>query len=122
MPEARPEVGFVGSRDDEVSWSRRIVWLLAGVLIVRVLYAAVFPLDLAPDESYYWDWGRRPDIGYYSKPPMIGWLMGVAGWLGRDSLFALKLAPGLMAPAWPTATIPTTTPPARHTGRVPEGR
>ncbi len=99
MPEARPEVGFVGSRDDEVSWSRRIVWLLAGVLIVRVLYAAVFPLDLAPDESYYWDWGRRPDIGYYSKPPMIGWLMGVAGWLGRDSMFALKLAPGLMATA-----------------------
>jgi 4-amino-4-deoxy-L-arabinose transferase-like glycosyltransferase len=66
------------------------------VLLIRALYAAVFPLDLAPDESYYWDWGRRPDIGYFSKPPMIGWLMGLAGWLGNDSMFMLKFFPGLL--------------------------
>lgn len=77
-------------------WDRRVVWLLAIVLLFRAVYAAVFPLDLAPDESYYWDWGRRPDIGYFSKPPMIGWLMGLAGWLGNDSMFVLKLFPGLL--------------------------
>jgi 4-amino-4-deoxy-L-arabinose transferase-like glycosyltransferase len=71
-------------------------WLLGAVVVVRTVYAAVFPLDLAPDESYYWDWGRRLDIGYYSKPPMVGWLMALAGWIGSDSPFLLKLFPALL--------------------------
>lgn len=83
-------------RAEQARWTRRFwqLWLL--VLGVRVVYAAVFPLGLAPDESYYWDWGRRLDIGYYSKPPMIGWLMGLAGWVGHDSMFGLKLFPVLL--------------------------
>lgn len=82
---------------DDARWARAFGWLLVGCLAVRLAYAAVFPLDLAPDESYYWDWGRRPDLGYYSKPPMIGWLMAIAGRLGNDTFVALKLAPALLA-------------------------
>lgn len=78
-------------------WTRRFAFLVLLLLLVRVAYAAVFPLDLAPDESYYWDWGRRLDLGYYSKPPMIGWLMGLAGFLGHDSLFVLKVFPAVLA-------------------------
>ncbi|MBL9139165.1 MAG: glycosyltransferase family 39 protein [Verrucomicrobiales bacterium] len=77
-------------------WFRRFFYLLAAVTAVRLVYAAVFPLDLAPDESYYWDWGRRPDWGYFSKPPMVGWLMGLAGWLGGDTQFGLKIFPVLL--------------------------
>lgn len=89
-----PARGQTGPAD---SWDRRMGWLLAGLVLFRLVYAALFPLDLAPDESYYWDWGRRPDIGYFSKPPMIGWLMGLAGWLGDDSQFMLKWFPGLLS-------------------------
>ncbi|MCC6231469.1 MAG: glycosyltransferase family 39 protein [Verrucomicrobiales bacterium] len=80
-------------------WNRRF-WVMVGtVLVLRVLYAWVFPLDLAPDESYYWDWGRRLDIGYYSKPPMVGWLMGLAGFLGGNTQFGVKVFPAVLATA-----------------------
>ncbi len=84
------------SNPAESLWTRAGLGCLLGVLLIRAAYSAAFPLDLAPDESYYWDWGRHPDIGYYSKPPMIGWLMGFAGWLGHDSMFVLKFLPALL--------------------------
>jgi 4-amino-4-deoxy-L-arabinose transferase-like glycosyltransferase len=85
------EVMFRELEDDQArKWSR---WLLAGLFIIRLLYLFPFTsaFDLASDESYYWDWGRRPDWGYYSKPPMIGWLMGLIGWLSGNSEFAIRL-------------------------------
>src|SRR5215470_19668631 len=60
---------------------RRFWALLAGVLIVaaavlRCIYLAAFcPLDLAPDEAHYWDWSRHLDWSYYSKGPLVAWLI-----------------------------------------------
>jgi hypothetical protein len=72
-------------------WTRRFVVLFLGVLGIRILFAGLFPLGLAGDEAYYWDWGRRLDWGYYSKPPMVGWLFALASWVGNDSFFAFKM-------------------------------
>src|SRR4051812_3121945 len=33
------------------------------------------PLDLAPDEAHYWHWSRHLDWGYYSKGPLVAWLI-----------------------------------------------
>ncbi len=33
------------------------------------------PLDLAPDEAHYWDWSRHPDWSYYSKGPLVAYLI-----------------------------------------------
>jgi len=33
----------------------------------------VFRFPLAPDETYYWQWARHLDWGYYDQGPMIGW-------------------------------------------------
>ena len=52
--------------------------LLAALLGLRLLAGALFPLSISGDEAYYWDWGRHLAWGYYSKPPMIGWLMGLS--------------------------------------------
>ena len=49
--------------------------LLCGVFLLRVALIALIPLDLAGDEAYYWEWGQHLALGYYSKPPGIGWLM-----------------------------------------------
>jgi 4-amino-4-deoxy-L-arabinose transferase-like glycosyltransferase len=65
------------------------VWpwrLLAVVLILaagglRVAYfASDCRLDLAPDEAHYWDWSRHLDWSYYSKGPLVAYLIraGVA--------------------------------------------
>lgn len=71
-------------------WKHRALWLLAGVLVFRLVHAAIFPVNPAGDEAYYWDWGRRPDIGYYSKPPFIAWLYAFVDWIGGGSLYGIR--------------------------------
>ena len=68
---------------DAAQWSatsHRWRWLAAGVIvlltILRLVYLAFWcPLDLAPDESHYWDWSRHLDWSYYSKGPLVAWLI-----------------------------------------------
>jgi 4-amino-4-deoxy-L-arabinose transferase-like glycosyltransferase len=70
------------------------LWFWRGLLLLflfRVLYIAFFPYDLAGDEAYYWDWGRHPDWGYFSKPPLIGWLMALTGWAGANTAFGIRI-------------------------------
>lgn len=50
--------------------------VIAVVAVLNVLYLlADCPLDLAPDEAHYWDWSRRLDWSYYSKGPLVAWLI-----------------------------------------------
>jgi len=55
-------------------WTRRCLGLLAVLAVWRLLFLVFSPLDLIADEAYYWDWSRRPDWGYFSKPPMVAWV------------------------------------------------
>lgn len=60
-------------------------WLLWGGLLLawRLLSLAWTPGELIPDEAYYWDWSRQLDWGYYSKPPLIAWIIAAStGLLG----------------------------------------
>jgi 4-amino-4-deoxy-L-arabinose transferase-like glycosyltransferase len=50
--------------------------------------------DLFVDEAQYWLWAQSPDWGYYSKPPLIAWVIGGAtGLAGSDSALWVR-APG----------------------------
>jgi len=71
---------------------RRAFWIFAGALLgFRLLVLAVLPLDLSGDEAYYWEWGRHLDWGYFSKPPGIAWLMALAGKVGGDTTFGIRM-------------------------------
>src|SRR5579885_2033850 len=63
-----------------------LLWAFVAALLVaasgglRIAYMAHrCPLDLAPDEAHYWDWSRHLDWSYYSKGPLIAWIIR-AGW------------------------------------------
>ncbi|HEU6435916.1 MAG TPA: glycosyltransferase family 39 protein [Nitratidesulfovibrio sp.] len=63
-------------------WERNPA-LCAGVIIavttlVRLWFVVSGQLDLVQDESQYWDWSRRLQLSYYSKGPLIAWL--IHGW------------------------------------------
>ncbi len=50
--------------------------LIIGSGLLHLLYLLFFcPLNLAPDEAHYWDWSRHLDWSYYSKGPMVSWLI-----------------------------------------------
>lgn len=66
--------------------------LLVGVALVRLAYLAWFcPLDLAPDEAHYWDWSRHLDWSYYSKGPLVAWLIRASCALFGTSAFAVRV-------------------------------
>lgn len=60
-----------------VGWCRLLAaCLIFGAAALHVVYLAhACPLDLAPDEAHYWDWSRHLDWSYYSKGPLIAYLI-----------------------------------------------
>ncbi|MGC8872068.1 MAG: ArnT family glycosyltransferase [Caldimicrobium sp.] len=62
----------------------------------KFFYLKEFPLPLSYDESYYWDWSRHLDWGYYNKPPMVAWLIFLSTKVLGISEFAVRL-PALLS-------------------------
>jgi 4-amino-4-deoxy-L-arabinose transferase-like glycosyltransferase len=60
--------------------THRIPLAAAGLIVLSVGLNLAYlvwdcPLDLAPDEAHYWHWSRNPDWSYYSKGPLVAWLI-----------------------------------------------
>ena len=67
--------------------------LLALLLGLRIIALHFNQTDLFFDEAQYWLWGKELDFGYFSKPPVLGWIIGtVTGTFGSDSPFFIRLA------------------------------
>jgi 4-amino-4-deoxy-L-arabinose transferase-like glycosyltransferase len=60
----------------------RWIWLAAsgGLLLLGAVGNLAYllndcPLDLAGDEAHYWEWSRRLDLSYYSKGPLVAYVI-----------------------------------------------
>lgn len=51
------------------------LFVLAWTALNLAYLAFDCPLDLAPDEAHYWHWSRHLDWCYYSKGPLVAWLI-----------------------------------------------
>ncbi len=66
--------------------------LITSVAILRLVYLAFYcPLDLAPDEAYYWDWSRQLDWSYHSKGPLVAWLIRLSCEAFGNTMLAVRL-------------------------------
>lgn len=85
---------------DPAAEARYWRWAAFGVLVLtlaRLLWLARGQADLYADEAQYWVWSLKPDFGYYSKPPMVAWLIWLTTHLlGSDDEFAVRLAAPLL--------------------------
>jgi 4-amino-4-deoxy-L-arabinose transferase-like glycosyltransferase len=54
------------------------VAILVAVTVVRLIGLAFSQVDLFFDESQYWAWSRELDFGYFSKPPLLAWVIAGA--------------------------------------------
>lgn len=52
------------------------------------IYREVFPLS--PEEAQYWDWSRRLDLSYYSKPPLLAYLLRLSTEVFGHTQFAVR--------------------------------
>lgn len=74
MPAATGHV----DRSREINWFALLLAGLAALLCVRLLALYVNGTDLFFDEAQYWAWSEEPALGYFSKPPLIAWVIGAA--------------------------------------------
>ena len=67
-----------------------IYGIVALLLAVRLVIIAITPLGLDIEEAQYWQWSTTPDLGYFTKPPMIAWLIGLSTSIFGSSEFGVR--------------------------------
>jgi 4-amino-4-deoxy-L-arabinose transferase-like glycosyltransferase len=78
----------------DANWS----WALAATVIItlaRLFAVRLSPLQLYPDEAQYWLWSRHLELGYFTKPPLIGWIIRLTT-LGGDAEPFVRLSSPLL--------------------------
>nr|WP_233355948.1 glycosyltransferase family 39 protein [Henriciella aquimarina] len=78
-------------RDDTQTAARLTALILIGLLGVRLVCILLSPLELYADEAQYWRWGQTLEWGYYSKPPLIAWLIHSSTAIFGDTAWAVRL-------------------------------
>ncbi|MAT33849.1 MAG: glycosyl transferase, partial [Ponticaulis sp.] len=79
------------SASTEKNWQTFLLLSGLGLLLLRILTVVFTTLNLGPDEAQYWRWSTSFDWGYYSKPPMIAWVIGVETFLFGDAEWAIRI-------------------------------
>ncbi len=74
-------------------YARWLVLVLGAILAARLVSLGFNTTALYFDEAQYWLWGKEPALGYFSKPPLLGWIIaGTTAVCGSDSEFCVRLA------------------------------
>ncbi len=64
--------------------------LLASWTLFNFAFVHLNRFDLAGDEAQYWDWSRHLALGYYSKPPLIAYVMAIFVSAGGHEEWAIR--------------------------------
>jgi len=80
------------NRAGRPNYRRWTMALIGGLLLFRLLILALNPAGLHGDEAQYWAWAQDPAFGYYSKPPLIAWVIWATTAIFGDAEWAVRLA------------------------------
>ena len=81
-------------RSGHRSWRIAALLIVAAVLARGVISTLV---PLLPDETYYWEWSRRLQAGYFDHPPGIALLIAMGTSLFGDTTFGVRFGPAIGA-------------------------
>jgi 4-amino-4-deoxy-L-arabinose transferase-like glycosyltransferase len=68
------------------------VLCLAALLVLRIVAVHASQVDLVMDEAQYWTWSRDLAFGYFSKPPLIAWIIRATSELCGQSEACIRSA------------------------------
>jgi 4-amino-4-deoxy-L-arabinose transferase-like glycosyltransferase len=85
-----------GATDHLANFAARplTTWLTLGLgalLVIRIAALWLNRTDLFFDEAQYWAWAQAPAFGYYSKPPLIAWIIALFTGMCGQSEFCIRL-------------------------------
>ncbi len=70
-------------------WSRATLLFLCVITVLRLLQLP--SLELSLDEAYYWEWSRRPALGYYDQGPMVSYMLYITTHLFGSNEFGVRI-------------------------------
>ena len=79
------------SRESRHLW-RIALWSLAALTVLRWIVLALSPLELHGDEAQYWVWSQSLEFGYFTKPPLIAWIIAATTGLFGDGPLGVRFA------------------------------
>lgn len=82
---------MVNAMHDDRAAMRATALILGVLLAIRVLCILFTPLELYADEAQYWRWGETLEWGYYSKPPLIAWVIHSTTAILGNTEWAIRL-------------------------------
>ncbi len=83
---------MIRQRIDAISWWHRTLFIVGLLVFGRLVALFASPLNLGGDETQYWVWSQIPDFGYFSKPPLIAWIIGLTTSVCGDGEACVRLA------------------------------
>jgi undecaprenyl-diphosphatase len=69
--------------------------LVVGLALVHLWLIGRWPLSA--DEAHYWEWSRRLDWSYYSKGPLVAYLIALGTRVGGHTEFGVRLPAVLLS-------------------------
>ncbi|MEM9898152.1 MAG: glycosyltransferase family 39 protein [Pseudomonadota bacterium] len=85
---------------EDANWAQRFAVCAIIILLSRIATLVLGNYDLGQDEAQYWFWSKDLQFGYFSKPPLIAWVIATTTGIFGSSEAAIRLA----APLFHTAT------------------
>ena len=77
-----------------ITFEQLIYGAILSITGLRLLAIFFTPLGLDVEEAQYWQWSTTPDLGYFTKPPMIAWVIGTGtSVFGENSFGVRAMAP-----------------------------
>ena len=70
--------------------------ILSLSLLIKLIAIYLTNFDLFGDEAQYWLWSQTPDLGYYSKPPLLAWFLNGYTSIFGNSFISLKIFPAVI--------------------------
>ena len=64
--------------DAQSSYLLATVAIVVAITVVRLIGLRFSSVDLFYDEAQYWSWSRDLALGYYTKPPLLAWVIAAA--------------------------------------------
>ena len=69
---------------------------LISITCLRIYSLYTSPIELSVDEAQYWDWSRNIEFGYFTKPPIIAWVIALSTTIFGNEEWAVRLCSPLI--------------------------
>ena len=76
--------------------NRAALILISSIVFIRLVVLIFAAPGLGPDEAQYWRWSDNLDWGYFSKPPLIAWMIHLTTSMFGDAEWAVRLYAPIM--------------------------